>query len=524
MSDRERKPLKKKPSDGVAADESEQRFRDFAAASSDWLWEQNADLRFTFLAAGSRGPEAVARANVLGKRWVDTGAEAVDTVEGMRHEAALAAHRPYRNFRVRRRRSDGSWLYLSISAKPVFSAAGAFAGYRGTSTDITKMVAAEAELDRTSRVLRGTFDNITHGVMVFDGDGKLVDFNRLALQRMHLPAERLQPGMSFAEVFQILLSADRVPPDVFARELQYRLDRMRQREAFVRERMTADGIVYEVRGNPLPDGGFVYTHTDVTERKRIEQELREAKEHAELASRVKSEFLANMSHELRTPLNAVLGFAELMIGKVYGPLGHEKYQEYAQHIHDSGTHLLDVINDILDLSKIEAGKRELQEEVLDAMALAQAALRIIDGRVTAGDLRLTVELPDQPLFVRVDARAMKQILLNLLSNAVKFTPPGGSITVSGGLDPAGGLFYAVADTGIGMAPADIVKALEVFGQIDSSLGRKFEGSGLGLPLVKGLVGLHGGHLDLKSTPGCGTVASVHFPPERTLPDTARVNG
>ena len=522
MAERKRKPPKPSPA-AVEAD-SEQRFRDFAAASTDWLWEQDAALRFTFLAAGSRGPEAVARANVLGRRWADTGIEAIDPAEGLRHEADIAAHRPYRNFRVRRHRADGSWLYLSISGKPVFAVDGRFVGYRGTSTDITKMVEAERELARTSRVLRGTFDNIMHGIMVFDNDGRLVDFNREVLQQMHLPADRLRPGMTFAEMFEVFVSVDRIPDDVYRRELQYRLDHMQRREAFVRERTTADGIVYEIRGHPMPDGGYVFTQTDMTERKRIESELREAKEHAELASRAKSEFLANMSHELRTPLNAVLGFTQLMIGTVYGPLGHPKYQEYVQHIHDSGAHLLGVINDILDLSKIEAGKRELQEEVVDARSLAQAALRIVEGRAADGGLRLAVDLPGEPLLLRADARAVKQVLLNLLSNAVKFTPAGGSITLSGRCDATGGLVFAVADTGIGMAPEDVGKALEAFGQIDSSLGRRFEGTGLGLPLVQSLVGLHGGRLAIDSAPGRGTTATVHFPPERTVQSEVRAAG
>jgi signal transduction histidine kinase len=525
MSDRERKPQQQAPSAAAAAAvrAAEQRFRDFAEASSDWLWEQDAELRFSFLAAGSSGPEAAAQAYVLGKRWADTGIEAIDAAAGAQNAADIAARRPFRNFRVRRRRIDGSWLHLSISGKPVFDAEGRFAGYRGTSTDITVMVEAQAELDRTSRVLRGTFDNVTHGILVYDGNLRLVDFNQRVLQVRELPADKLKIGMTFAEVFAVFVEDSGLSPAAKAEDLRQRLARMRRAQPFLEERKRG-AMTYEVRGNPLPDGGWVITQTDVTERKQIEQELREAKEHAEFASRAKSEFLANMSHELRTPLNAVLGFTELMIGKVFGPLGHVKYQEYAQYIHDSGAHLLGVINDILDLSKIEAGKRELQEEVLDANLLARAALRIVEGRAADGELRLRVELPDQPLFIHADSRAVKQILLNLLSNAVKFTPVGGSVTLSCGLDPAGGIFYTVADTGIGMAPEHIVTALEAFGQIESSLGRRFEGTGLGLPLVQSLIGLHDGRLVLESELGKGTRAVVHFPPARSVRQAAQAVG
>ncbi|HUB95072.1 MAG TPA: ATP-binding protein, partial [Stellaceae bacterium] len=276
-----------------------------------------------------------------------------------------------------------------------------------------------------------------------------------------------------------------------------------------------NGRVVELRTTPTPDGGLICTYLDVTERKRNEAALLRAKEEAELASRSKSEFLANMSHELRTPLNAIIGFADILRGEIFGPLGDLRYVDYAADIRDSGIHLLNLINDVLDVSKIEFGKVELAEEAVDVVGVVEASVRLMRDRAHTAGLTLSHAMPTSLPPVRCDEMRLKQILLNLLSNAVKFTPAGGRVTIRAALTDEG-LGITVEDTGIGIAADDLAKALRPFGQIDSRLNRKYQGTGLGLPLAKSMIEMHGGRLQLDSTPGMGTQATVWLPVERLL--------
>ena len=252
------------------------------------------------------------------------------------------------------------------------------------------------------------------------------------------------------------------------------------------------------------------------ERRGAEREIYAAKEHAELANRAKSEFLANMSHELRTPLNAVIGFSEVIASQILGPIGNDKYAEYANDIHASGEHLLELINDILDLSKIEAGKLELHEEDVDIERAIRAALTLVKERAEAGGLRLDRIVPKTLPMLRADERKLKQMLLNMLSNAIKFTPKGGRVLLRIGVDRRHGLTFEVSDTGIGIAPEDIPRAMSPFGQVESAMTRTCEGTGLGLPLIRALAEAHGASFTLDSAIGVGTTARVRFPRARVI--------
>lgn len=268
-------------------------------------------------------------------------------------------------------------------------------------------------------------------------------------------------------------------------------------------------------GDPTgPILAFQGTAQDVTARRRAEEGLRLAKEQADFANRAKTEFLANMSHELRTPLNAIIGFSEIIGDQSLGTIQNSAYAEYARDIHESGRMLLDLINDILDLSKIEAGRKEINERTVDVPRLVRASMRLVRERALKGQVDLHADLPDGLPPVWADEVALKQILSNLLSNAVKFTPSGGSITAGAAVASDGRLLLTVADTGIGIKPEDIPKALEPFRQIEGSLARSTGGVGLGLPLVQALVALHEGEFVLESELGVGTVARVWLPADR----------
>ena len=260
------------------------------------------------------------------------------------------------------------------------------------------------------------------------------------------------------------------------------------------------------------DGSFIGyrgTGRNVTDEMHAKHALEDAKTQSELTNRAKSEFLATMSHELRTPLNAIIGFSEIIKDRLFGN-AIDKYSDYAADILSSAKHLLAIINDILDVSKIEAGQMELYEEAVDLSRVIEGVVKLLRQKIDAAKVCLFVESDGLPL-IRADERKLKQILMNLLSNAVKFTPQGGMVAILSFLDEKGDVAIEVRDTGIGMAPDDIPKALAAFGQVDSTLGRKHEGTGLGLPLVKALVEIHGGQFALSSELGRGTSAVVVLP-------------
>ncbi len=372
-----------------ALKDSEARFRDFAEVASDWFWEMDEDLRFSYFSGQNFKITGFKPEELIGKTRREVTNEDMLDEKWRRHLTDLEAHRPIDDFCYDLAAPGGKTVSISISGKPVFDADGEFQGYRGTGTDISARVMAEVA-------------------------------------------------------------------------------------------------------------------------------LRKAKEQAEYANRAKTDFLANMSHELRTPLNSILGFSEVLMRETLGPHENAKYKEYAEDIHYSGSHLLRLISEVLDLSKLEAGEITIVEEEINVEAAIKTCIKMIEGRYAEKESPFNAKVPDDLPPMLGDEFRFKQILLNLIGNAAKFTPPDGEVTVSAEVSREGRFVIRVADTGVGIAAQDIPKVLEPFGQVHDVLTRDHEGSGLGLHLAKSFTEMHGGVLEIESALGEGTTVILTFPKERTV--------
>ncbi len=273
-----------------------------------------------------------------------------------------------------------------------------------------------------------------------------------------------------------------------------------------------DNYFLDSDGSPL----VLEMSVDITALKKTEVELRSAKEEAEHANRTKTEFLANMSHELRTPLNLVIGFSEFLLGDTEETIEKDKRREYLEDILDSGHHLLEVINEILDISKIETGELRIAETKVEVGRTIKSCVRMEKKNVARAELTMSTNVADDLPPLLADETKFKQILLNLLSNAIKFTPAGGKVSITAKVNGQGGITLEVSDTGIGIKQENIPKVLEPFEQVENIMTRSHEGSGLGLPLSIRLTELHGGTLDIESEFSKGTTVIVSFPPERTV--------
>ncbi|WP_286749042.1 ATP-binding protein [Sphingopyxis sp. SCN 67-31] len=412
----------------------------------------------------------------------------------------------------------------------------------GVALDVTEERMAQARAQAAESRLRDAIESVSEAFVLWDRHGRLLLCNQNFRTVFSLEAKLLKPGATREEVnrfAQLAIQQEAPSPDG---------------RRGVREAELADGRWIQISERRTAEGGLVMTAADITAiktqeeaRRQNEEKLRQVvdnlersqqqlselarkyemeKVRAEGANKAKSEFLANMSHELRTPLNAINGFSEIMVGEMFGSLGDPRYKGYAQDILSSGQHLLALINDILDMSKIEAGKMNLKFELLELEEVAEDAVRLVRNRAEAAGLSLSIEFPHLPE-VEADYRALKQILLNLLSNAIKFTPRGGRITLraEGGRDPLGEhIRVSVQDTGIGIAEDDLVRLAQPFEQVENQHSKTTQGTGLGLALTKSLVEMHGGLLDMQSAPGEGTLVSFSIPVRREAEHPHRAGG
>ncbi|MDE2166730.1 MAG: MCP four helix bundle domain-containing protein [Alphaproteobacteria bacterium] len=346
--------------------------------------------------------------------------------------------------------------------------------------------------------LVNSLENSAEGVVLADATGHILIANSQVTAFFPTLAGHLTPGAPFPSMLEQALAQPRG-------------------ELYV------DGVRWlHLSRSATSDGGFVVIISDFSAIKERELALSVAKEQAETANRAKTEFLANMGHELRTPLNAVIGFSEIIAGEMIGPVGQPSYKEFANDIMRSGRHLLEMINDILDFAKCEGGSLEIMPEPVEAHSAMTQAAEFFVRDAERGQLSLTVASDDAGLWLMADPLRVRRILHQLVSNAIKFTPAGGRITLSARRDGAGLVAVSVADTGIGMRAEDIPVALSPFSQVDSSLSRRYEGTGMGLPLCKSIIELHGGRLEIASEPGHGTTVTVLLPEAVRKPQIATV--
>jgi signal transduction histidine kinase len=427
-----------------------------------------------------------------------------------------------------RRLTDGRWY--SVMIRPTTDG-----GRVGIFTNITALKAAEARL-------REAIESINEGFALFDSEMRLVLVNSRMRELHPVSGHRVEPGARLEDVLRYAAEHAEYPgvegPEAVDAYVRLWMSCFTSGQAFVGEAELANDRWLMVSHHATGSGGFVSVYADITAQKQRERELQEAKDDlearsgelmvlakeleaarriADMANLSKSQFLANMSHELRTPLNAINGFSELILGEAYGPFQPTKYREYVEFIGQAGGHLLSLINDLLDLSKIEAGKMELHVEAVPTEQViyqaAESVRKMADDRSVALRQDVATDCP----ILHADPRAVRQILLNLLSNAVKFTPAAGSVTIGVTRNGGDGIHISIADTGIGMTEAEAAKAFEVYGQVQSDLTRNTKGTGLGLPLVKSLAELHGGSLSLVSEKGKGTTVTVFLPWRSDLP-------
>ena len=513
-----------------AFSESEQRFRMAveAARCGIWEWDVASDSMFMSDVTGA----------ILG--WGGSGVVSGDEVVGRvaqehreRLRQAVTTAAVYGGFDVSFRVPNpqgGRPIWIDARGQGFDQQPdGSFARIIGVALDVTEERIAQARAQAAEVRLRDAIESVSEAFVLWDRRGRLILCNRNYREFFSLEPRILQPGASREQITalaNVSIKREMPAPDG---------------KRGVREAELVDGRWMQISERRTAEGGYVMTAADITaikaqeEARRLNEEqleryvvsLKQSQEQlselaskyetekvrAESANKAKSEFLANMSHELRTPLNAINGFSEIMVEEMFGPLGDKRYKEYSQDILSSGQHLLALINDILDMSKIEAGKMTLKFEPTSLEEVAEDAVRLVRNRAEAAGLELTLDFPRLP-DVEADYRAIKQVLLNLLSNAIKFTPRDGRISVSGEArrDALGDrIRVSVRDTGIGIAEEDLGRLAQPFEQIETQHAKSQQGTGLGLALTKSLVEMHGGALDMQSAPGQGTTVSFTIP-------------
>lgn len=511
---------------------SERRFRGAveAARCGVWEWDTETDL--------VRISDYMAELMGLDRSGSVPSAELLARIHPRYHDAVLHALRQAQTFGafdvtfpVADAEGRKRWIDARGQARGLRGEQG-FTNVLGVALDTTEARRAKAQAQAAESRLRDGIESVSDAFVLFDKQGRLILSNEAFKDAFGFEAGMLRRGVFKQDLNQIAALAIKSDQPATGER------------AGAREVELHDGRWLQLVERFTSDGGTVVTAADITAIKEKEVERQRATERlhititeledredklsllarkyevamtrAEAANQAKSEFLANMSHELRTPLNAINGFSEIMAGEMFGPLGDPKYKGYAADILKSGQHLLSLINDVLDMAKIEAGKMTLHYDTVSLKEVVDDAVRLMRGKIEDAGLELRIEAPDLP-DIDADYRGLKQVVLNLISNAVKFTPEGGNIVIAISHANPGRLRVAVSDTGIGIAAEDLTRLARPFEQVEGQHSKTTQGTGLGLALTKSLIELHGGAMTIESQPGLGTTVVFDMPIRRPGP-------
>jgi len=493
-----------------------ERFTDYTELAADWYWEMDAEERITYLSERVTQVTGMPPEFFIGKKREEFTSDMVAGEDWMAYRRSIDARRPFRDFVYCWKDLDGRTRWLSISGKPVFDDNGRFEGYRGMAHDETDLREVDAARRSQEALLDSIVENIPTMLFVKDAvDLRYVLINKagenmLGMSRKEiigrtaydLYPEEMASGFTEQDRAVIDGSGFMDIPDEAVETASKGTCRMRTRKV----------ALYGEDGKPRYLVGIA---EDITDRLRAERELRDSKDAAEVANRAKSDFLAKMSHELRTPLNAIIGFSEMMKDEILGPSGNDNYTAYASDIYSSGIFLLELIGDLLDLSRIEAGELNLDLADVDVVDVLEGCVSAFAPKIAEKSLSVEWSPQGGPYRLRGDRMRLRQIFNNLLSNAVKFTPAGGRITIGVTNEDATAIQVSVVDNGIGIPEKEQESIFDPFHQVDDVSTRNSDGVGLGLSITRTLVIMHGGQIALESKPGDGTVVAVTLPLDPT---------